>query len=238
MRWRAPTSAPDVALQRGDAPRRRLRERLLLAALPPLIAAALRLLYATLRVRIEAAELLRRMDAGEQVIIAFWHGRLLMMPAAALGRRVCVINSRSRDGEIATRVLRFWGIESVRGSASRGGAAGFLGLVRAYRRGFHLAVVPDGPRGPRERAKAGVVHLARATGARIFPVSFAASRAWRLRSWDAMIVPRPFARVVVVAGSPLKVPRKLDEAEVEHWRAEIDRRLEETDHEARRRLAA
>jgi lysophospholipid acyltransferase (LPLAT)-like uncharacterized protein len=75
------------------------------------------------------------------VIIAFWHNRLLMMPIAAAGRPICILNSQHRDGEIATRVASRWNVRSVRGSATRGAVAGFLSLVRAYREGFSLAVV-------------------------------------------------------------------------------------------------
>ena len=95
----------------------------------------------------------------------------------------------------------------------------------AYRDGHDLAVVPDGPRGPRYVVKAGVIHLARATGAPIFPVTYAATRQRQLRSWDRLIIPLPFARVTYVAGEPLRVPRHATDAEVETLRQELETRL-------------
>jgi len=170
-------------------------------------------------------DIFRRWQRGEQMILAFWHDRVVMLPAAYRGRKLCILNSQHRDGEIATRALARWGIRSVRGSATRGGAAGFLQLVTAYREGCDLAIVPDGPRGPRHVVKPGIVHLARATGAPIVPVTYAARRKRQLRSWDRLIIPLPFTRVVYVAGEPITVPRDADEAAVEAICRELEDRL-------------
>lgn len=208
-------------------PRRSRRgERLLLAIAPRLISALLQLLRWTVRMEfVGAEELFRRWRAGEQTVVAFWHNRLVMMPLAYGGREMCILLSQSRDGEIAGRAVQRWGVRTVRGSASRGGARGFLALVRAFRGGADLALVPDGPRGPRGVAKPGVVHLARAVGAPVFPVSYAASRFRQLRSWDRLVVPLPFARVCFVVGAPVAVDREAEEAALEAARATLEERL-------------
>lgn len=207
-------------------PRRALARKALVAVAPMVLSAALRVLAWTVRVRlVNVDEVFGRWARGERVILAFWHNRVVMMPLQCRGRKVCIMNSQHRDGEIATRALAHWGIRSVRGSATRGGVGGFLRLVDAYRDGFDLAVVPDGPRGPRCRVKPGVLYLAKATGARIVPVSYAAGWKRRLRSWDRLVVPLPFSRVVYVAGDPLTVPRDAGEPEIEHLRVELEGRL-------------
>lgn len=196
--------------------------------MPAAIAAVLRALSSTWRVRFVGAEgLFASWARGERVIVAFWHDRLLMMPIAARGQRVCVLVSQHRDGEIAARVLRRLGIEVARGSATRGGARGFIGMVEAYRSGCTVAVLPDGPRGPRHAVKPGVVHLARATGAPIFPVAAMARPAKRLASWDRLIVPLPFARVVLRAGEPMRVPADTSRDELEIYRRALEERLGE-----------
>jgi lysophospholipid acyltransferase (LPLAT)-like uncharacterized protein len=200
--------------------------RVLTAVAPVLISGALRLLRKTVRITfVNEEELFGRWERGEQVIVAFWHNRAVMMPVAYRGAKLCTMNSQHRDGEIATRALARWGIRSVRGSATRGGASGFMQLVNAYRTGYDLAVVPDGPRGPRYVVKRGVVQLARATGAPIFPVTYAASRKRRLRSWDRLIIPLPFARVLFIVGQPLRVPRDADAETLEAKRVELEDRL-------------
>jgi lysophospholipid acyltransferase (LPLAT)-like uncharacterized protein len=211
--------------------RSRMRDmylRLLTVVAPYLISGALRLLSKTVRVRFaNAEELFACWERGEQVIVAFWHDRVVMMPIAYRGRGLCIMNSQHRDGEIATRALARWGIRSVRGSATRGGALGFMQLVNAFRDGYDLAVVPDGPRGPRHVAKAGVIHLARATGAPVFPVSYAATGRRRLRSWDRLLIPLPFSSILFVAGEPLAVPRHMADDEIEAKREALEARLNE-----------
>ncbi len=201
---------------------------LLVAVAPRLISGVLWLISKTVRIEyVNADGLFARWARGEQLILAFWHNRVVMMPIACQGRgrKVCIMNSQSRDGEIATRALERWGVRSVRGSATRGGAGGFLQLVNAFRDGYDLAVVPDGPRGPRYAVKRGVVHLGKATGAPIIPLAYGATRRRQLRNWDRLIIPLPFSRIVYVVGEPLEVPRHIDGEEAEALRIELEQRL-------------
>lgn len=205
---------------------------------PYLISGALWLLSRTVRIHfVNATKLFACWERGEQVIVAFWHDRVVMMPIAYRGHKLCIMNSRHRDGEIATRALARWGIRSVRGSATRGGVAGFMQLVNAFRDGYDLAVVPDGPRGPRHVVKPGVIHLARATGAPIFPVSYAASCRRQLRSWDRLLIPLPFARITFVAAPALEVPRQTADAEIEAKRLILEARLNEVTRAAEAEVA-
>lgn len=225
-----PADGPGDATGQGHTPRGRWPREWLLALLtavaPRVLSGALWLLSKTVRVRfVNGDDLFARWERGEQVIVAFWHDRVVMLPLAYRGRQLCILNSQHRDGEIATRAAARWGIRSVRGSATRGGMAGFRQLVSAYRDGYDLAIVPDGPRGPRHVIKPGVMHLARATGAAIVPVTYAASRRRQLRSWDRLIIPLPFARVVYVAAEPIEVPRHADNAQLEAQRRELEARL-------------
>ncbi len=223
------------------AKRRRPRwlDALILALAPRVISAVIALLGRTARIEfIGEDELFARWRDGQPSLIAFWHDRLLMMPVAYRGPGMRILLSPSQDGEIASRALDRWGIGSVRGSASRGGARGFLALVHAFRKGADLGLVPDGPRGPRRVAKPGVVHVARATGALLFPVSYAASHGRFLRSWDRLFVPRPFARVCFVIGTPMTVPRDADDGAIEDYRVELERRLTAATRAAEERVGA
>jgi lysophospholipid acyltransferase (LPLAT)-like uncharacterized protein len=204
-----------------------LRARLLVSVGGAALFLALRLLgWTTRKTFVDADELLGRFARGEQVILSFWHGRMVMMPFAYRGRRACIMNSRHRDGELISRAIQRLGIEVVRGSSTRGWVGGLKGMLDAHRRGRDLVVVPDGPRGPRCRAKSGVIQLARATGVPIYPVAYAASRFRVLRrSWDWLSIPLPFARVAYVVGAPLRVPREATADEVEAQRSELERRL-------------
>jgi lysophospholipid acyltransferase (LPLAT)-like uncharacterized protein len=180
----------------------------------------------TLRLElVDSGGLFAHWQSGAQAIVAFWHNRLLVMPLVTRDAPVCILVSHHRDGEIATRALGAFGVHTVRGSATRGAVGGFLRLVDAFRQGYNLAVIPDGPRGPRYAVKPGVIRLAKATGAPIFPVSYTASRAVQLRSWDRLLIPLPFARVTVRIGEPLEVSRHAEAEELEERRRSLEDRL-------------
>ena len=98
-------------------------------------------------------------------------------------------------------------------------------------------MVPDGPRGPRGTVKAGIVALARLSGAPIVPVALGASAEWRLRSWDEFRIPKPFARCVLRFGDPMRVPGDAGREAQEAARKEIEAALHalswQVDEEAR-----
>jgi lysophospholipid acyltransferase (LPLAT)-like uncharacterized protein len=127
-------------------------------------------------------------------------------------RGVTVLTSRSRDGELAEAYARRFGLDVVRGSSSRGGAVALRALAAALRGGHDVALVPDGPRGPRYRLQPGAVALAALTAAPIVPLACGIRPARRLSTWDEMLVPVPFARCAVVFGAPLMIARDSDRA--------------------------
>jgi len=175
------------------------------------IALVLRLLYRTLRVRcLDPAGVLDGLARGERALFAFWHDTLVLLPLMVTAvyprARVAVMLSWHRDAEIAAQAVRRLGIRAVRGSSTRGWLGALRGLLGAHARGEVIAVVPDGPRGPRHHAQGGIVQLARATGLPIVVIGAAARPARRLGSWDRLQLPAPFARVALVLGAPLAVP--------------------------------
>ena len=204
---------------------------------PAVVAWGVRLLGLTLSIRRDERAVEPLWQAGAPVIYAVWHGQILLLPLLYGRRAVCVLASRSRDGELVTRYIGRFGIEVVRGSSSRGGAAALRHLVRWLKQGREVVVVPDGPRGPAEVVKPGIVGLARLSGAAIVPVAVGASSEWRLGSWDGFRIPRPFARCVARFGEPIYVARVVDRRAEEAAREEVEAALRalssSVDHEAR-----
>jgi hypothetical protein len=194
-------------------------------ALPVLGTAGVRALALTLRVRREEAAVDALWRTGVPAIYVAWHARILLLPWLYGWRRACVLASRSRDGDVVDRFASRFGLEPVRGSSSRGGAEALRLLARALRAGRDVVVIPDGPRGPREMVKIGVVALAKLSGAPIVPMGLGASAEWRLRSWDEFRVPKPFARCVVRFGEPIRVPSDADRAAQEAARKEVEAAL-------------
>jgi lysophospholipid acyltransferase (LPLAT)-like uncharacterized protein len=214
-----------------------------LALLPPVAATLVRLLGATLRLRVEGLDALApHWRAKHPLIYCVWHGRILMTPwlNARLrrthgARAVSVLASRSRDGDLVGRYVSCFGLDVVRGSSSRGGAAGLRALVTAIRAGGDVTLVPDGPRGPRGQLGPGVVALAGLTGAPVVPLGFAARPARRLASWDAFMVPAPFARAAAVFGAATTIAR---DADLERARKDVERSLDEVTAAADRLVGA
>jgi lysophospholipid acyltransferase (LPLAT)-like uncharacterized protein len=157
-------------------------------------------------VRVENdAELRAARASGQRVIFTLWHGELLPLLWHHRGEPIAVIVSEHRDGEIIARIAERFGYATIRGSSSRGASRALIGLMRALEAGYNGAVTADGPRGPAHVFAPGAAIAAQRTGAPIIPVRASASRAWRLRSWDRFLVPKPFAQVRVVYGATIPV---------------------------------
>ncbi len=113
---------------------------------------------------------------GKKCVLAFWHGRLMMMPLMYKGSGITVLVSQHKDGELVSRTMKRFNIDSVRGSSTRGWFGGVKGLLKDARKGRDLAITPDGPKGPRYKAQIGIINIAKSTGLPIFPIAFSASK--------------------------------------------------------------
>ena len=176
-------------------------------------AGLLRLLHLSLRKRYAGSGTQRDIHArGGNFIGAFWHSRLLMMAFLYEGPGIHVLVSSHRDGQILAGILSNLGLPAVRGSSRRGGGLALARMATLLEEGRDLGNAVDGPKGPPGIAKPGTAWLSLKTGRPVVPMAFSASRAFRFRSWDRFLVPRPFARGVWVTGEPI-LPREGEEVE-------------------------
>jgi lysophospholipid acyltransferase (LPLAT)-like uncharacterized protein len=170
--------------------------------------------------------------AGQQPVMAFWHGRILSATYYFRGLGIVVITSENFDGEWIARIIERFGYGTARGSTSSGARKAMLQLVRAMRKGKPAGFTLDGPRGPAMVAQPGAVWLARTTGNPMLPFHLEASRHWSMRSWDRTQVPKPFSTVALVIGEPIAVPPDARDDELERWRMELETRLRELERRA------
>ena len=152
---------------------------------------------------------------GAPAIVAFWHERLPMMPmlwveARRRGSRARahVLVSRHRDGRFIGVVVARFALDVVHGSSSRGGAAAVMAMLSLLEAGEHVAITPDGPRGPRRQAASGVARLAGRSGVPVLAVAAQTTRRIVLRTWDRMVLPLPFGRGVIACAAPVAVPQE------------------------------
>lgn len=167
--------------------RTRIESWFKLTVLPPVGAAAIRALGRSMRIETRGQEHVDRLyREGKRIIIAFWHARQLMMPLTYRGTRAHILISQHQDGEIIARIVERFGFRAVRGSSTRGGVEALRQLIRLGRSGVDLVVTPDGPKGPPQVAKMGVVQLARASRLPIVPLAFGCSKKNSSRAGTAL----------------------------------------------------
>lgn len=197
-----------------------------------------RLTYATTRWQVrENDQIVALLAANRPIIPAFWHSRLLMSPMRwRHDRRLRVLISTHRDGELIARTVGHLGIGTVRGSTTRGGVAALREMVMALKVGDSVGITPDGPRGPRMRVHPGIIALASLSGVPLAPVTYSASHCRFLNSWDRFVLALPFGRGVFLWGMPITVARDADAAAREAARLELERQLNALTAEADRMM--
>ena len=174
-------------VQNRESRRTRIESWFKLTVLPPVGAAAIRALGRSMRIETRGQEHVDRLyREGKRIIIAFWHARQLMMPLTYRGTRAHILISQHQDGEIIARIVERFGFRAVRGSSTRGGVEALRQLIRLGRSGVDLVVTPDGPKGPPQIAKMGVMQLARASRLPIVPLAFACSKKNSSRAGTAL----------------------------------------------------
>ena len=158
--------------------------------------------------------------SGRPFVFLLWHEVLLPLLWHHRGQDIAIVVSEAREGRYLGDYAARLGYHPLPGSSTRGGARALLGAMRALREGRSVAFTPDGPRGPRREMKHGIVRAAQKTGASILPVHAAAASAWRMSSWDRLLVPKPFAVVDVCYGEPFRIDAGRDALEAGVMRCE------------------
>ncbi len=168
--------------------------------------------------------------AAAPVIFALWHNRIFTMPpiwrrTGGKDRKSVVLTSASKDGTTLATAMSMFGLGAIRGSSSRRAVSALIGMKKALREGFDVCVTPDGPKGPRYEVQPGVIKIAQATGADIIPIHIHYSSAWRLKTWDHFVIPKPFSRVSVIFDKPHQIPQDGGDDVFEAARIALERSL-------------
>lgn len=147
-------------------------------------------------------------------VVVFWHGRLAMMSFAYRHwwsktfnkqKQGKVIISDHKDGEIITQIISKFGIGAIRGSSSKGGARALINAFKEIRNGVDVIITPDGPRGPKHSVADGAVIIAQKQHLEIYALNYEASKFWQFKSWDEMILPKPFSTIYYSLSKPFSV---------------------------------
>ena len=170
-------------------------------------------------------------QSGQRYIYTFFHEMMLFPAYVWAGPEMQVMISDSGDGDLATRIITNMGIQTVRGSTTRGGFRALKEMTQRADRG-HLCITPDGPRGPRRHVQQGLPYLASRTGLPIVIWGMAFRDPWRLKSWDRFALPKPFSPAACVSPAPLFIPPDARRDTLVDYRLEVERRMLEATLEA------
>ena len=221
------SASHDVGTHPASGPRRwTLRQRVVLSIIVWACYWFIRLLGPTLRVSVSYEEGAQKTLDERPLVASFWHS--CMVPATYIFRNmgIRVMSSFSYDGEYMGRIIKRFGFVAVKGSSSRNPIRALLGLRRALDEGWTVAFTLDGPRGPRHKVKPGPVGLGKSSGLPLTTFHAAVEKAWVLNSWDRMMIPHPFSRVLVRVGKLIHVPNDATEQDVERYTAELQASLD------------
>lgn len=217
---------PTTATARSSPRQFTLRQRIVLRIIIAAGYLVIRVLGSTLRVSVSREEGAQQTLDQRPLICSFWHA--CQIPAAYVCRDlgVRVMSSNSYDGEYMGRIIRKFGFVAVKGSSSRNAVRALLGLRRALEEGWTVAFTIDGPRGPRYKVKPGPVALARSSGVPMTMFHMAVDRAWVLNTWDRLIVPKPFSRVLLRCGKLIQVPRAASDEDLKGYEQQLQDSLD------------
>ena len=150
-----------------------------------------------------------KLDESEAFIFVAWHGDLVSCPINYFKNRpngkVKTMISQSKDGEIISKIYAFFGVESIRGSSSKGATKALISTIREIKSGVDIAITPDGPRGPMHTVADGVIAIAKKSGARIVVLNSKPKSYWQFNSWDKFFLPKPFGRIDFFMSEPFDV---------------------------------
>jgi lysophospholipid acyltransferase (LPLAT)-like uncharacterized protein len=211
------------------SPRFTIGRRILLALVPRIVWALLRVVSLTWRFETIAEPGVTPLPFGRGAgpeIYCFWHQCVLPCAVYFRETHATILISRSFDGELITRILNIFGFHAVRGSSSLGAREGLLGLKQVIESGGPAIFTADGPRGPIYETKMGPIKLAQMTGAPIGAFHLQPQHAWVMGSWDRFLVPMPFTRIVVSWARFIHVPADLPTEEFEPMRQELNASIE------------
>jgi lysophospholipid acyltransferase (LPLAT)-like uncharacterized protein len=214
------------AVDLTDPSRFSLRQRIVLRLVIFVGHWFIRLVGPTLRVCVSREEGAQESVGQRPLVLNFWHAGIIPATYLFRGLGIRVMSSNSYDGEYMGRIIHKFGFVAVKGSSSRNAVRALLGLRRALKDGWSVAFSIDGPRGPRYQVKPGPVTLARSSGVPLSTFHIAVESAWVLKTWDKLIIPKPFSRVLMRFGKLIPIPADASEEDVERYQQELQDSLD------------
>ncbi|MGE3314938.1 MAG: lysophospholipid acyltransferase family protein [Planctomycetaceae bacterium] len=214
----------------------RIRSRLLTKLMAFAAVVLIRTLFATCRLteKMRPGTCAYRPTGERRFLFSVWHDQLIMTIFSDRPKQMAGLVSSHQDGSYLADAMQMVNIRPVRGSTNRGGDRALREMLDAAR-DWHIAITPDGPRGPRRKAKVGIVFLASKSGRPIVPAVHTCKRYWKIQgSWTDMMLPMPFSPILLIGGEPMYIPKDLDRGGLEHYAQLLEKEMERLEQVAER----
>jgi len=189
-----------------------MKQKILNFIIPLLVYLLVKLVNKTLRLKVIGEESVMQLkQKGKRMIYASWHGRQFILVPYMGNRNIAVMTSLSRDGEYQSKILKRFGYRVFRGSYTRGGVRGLLGLIKEIRAGYDTGFAVDGPRGPIYEPKEGIIFFAQKEKGYVVPLTAGAKKKWIFeKAWDKFQFPYPFTQAIIIFGQPYQISKDQD----------------------------
>lgn len=146
---------------------------------------------------------------NQNFVLAFWHGTMILPWYLHGAPDFAALTSKSKDGDLLAKILKRWKYKVVRGSSSTGGDVA-LGIMVDYAKNkYSIAITPDGPRGPKQKFKAGAVITAKKSGVPVVLAGVGFKKKKTLKNWDQFEIPHFFTKVKIIYSEPIYVQENL-----------------------------
>jgi len=162
------------------------------------------LISRTSRINIVGEENLERIEEEKKrVIFAFWHGHYTLLLTSLRTNNAVVLVHWSLRGNYIAHLFSTFNYRIVRTSGNGRAIRELIDMIKQGHSGF---IAVDGPEGPAQQTKPGIIYIAQKVGAKIVPLTLEARRGFILRRrWDHHFIPLPFNDITVFFGKCIDV---------------------------------
>ena len=165
-------------------------------------------------------------NSNKEYIFCCWHNKLFLGPHLLPRNRVInALQSSHSDGMVTSLAFKYLGMNVILGSSKKGGMQAFRKMVKCIKLGESVAITPDGPKGPKEKVKEGIIKLAQITETSIIPLVWTTNKFKLINSWDNFVIPYPFSKGVYSFGKPIYVKKQINEYELETARQNLENEI-------------
>ena len=173
---------------------------------------------------------------GSLIMVA-WHGRVGVLPYFwNKKRKLKALVSTHRDGQLIGKLLKSFGIGVIGGSSNNNASGAAISLMKTLKKNDSIAIIPDGPRGPSMKMTMSPIYYAQKTGKPIVGVGYSIKGAKLAKSWDSMMLPPLFSKGITFATDPFYIPKDAKKEELEKYRLQIEKKLNDIMHDADKKL--